>query len=218
MSNEIETGGAELPELEGAEKALVAKYPMDGVRDVLVNKNQLAAGLDVSTTTIDKWLLLSEEERIPYVERGTNGRSYVFRLSVAYAWRQSRIAAEDAERQTADDAVSQLRFNLMGGSAADSERAKLSPKEQAELLRVEKEWILAASARREYIAASEVAEAFEAVFSTIRDGFDAAPDALARELNLGGAEVEAMTKILDEILRNTADYFQKLFERNSGEG
>lgn len=203
MTDETPAPAPDLPALEGREKALVARYPLpQGVQDVLVNKNQLAAALDVSTTTVDKWLVLPDGERIPWVERGTNGRSYVFRLSVAYAWRRDRDAAEEAARKVADDAVAQMRLDLLGGSVQDQARAALSPKEQAEALKVEKEWILAAAARREFIRADEVAEAFEAAFSTIRDGLDAAPDRLARELSLGGAEVEAMTGILDEILRD----------------
>jgi hypothetical protein len=85
----------ELPPLAGEDRALVAKYPMPkGGPDAEVNKNLLGAALDVSTTTIDKWLVLPEAERIPFVERGTNGRSYVFRLSVAYAWRMARDAQD----------------------------------------------------------------------------------------------------------------------------
>jgi len=211
MQEETPAHVADLPPLEGREKVLVERHPMpDGVRDVLVNKNQLAAALDVSTTTIDKWLLLPEDERIPWVERGTNGRSYVFRLSVAHAWRRDREAAEESARKVADDAVAQMRLDLLGGSIQDQARAALSPKEQADALRVEKEWILAAHARREFIRADDVAEAFESAFATIRDGLDAAPDHLARELSLGGAEVEAMTAILDEILRDARAHLEGL--------
>lgn len=89
----------------------------------------------------------------------------------------------------------------MGGSAEDQARAALSPRQQAEALKVENEWILAAAKRREFIRASEVAESFEVVFAAIRDGFDAAPDRLGRELSLGGPEVEAIQVILDDILQ-----------------
>jgi phage terminase Nu1 subunit (DNA packaging protein) len=192
----------DLPTLKGRDAALVARFPLpDGVPDALVNKKLLASALDVSTTTIDAWLILPEDTRLPSVERGTNGRSYVFRLSVAYAWRQERDAAEDADRQLAVDAAAQLRLSLLGGSAEDQARAVLSPRQQAEALKVENEWILAAAKRREFIRAAEVAEAFEVVFAAIRDGLDAAPDRLGRELSLGGPEVEAIQVILDDILR-----------------
>ncbi|WP_054463778.1 hypothetical protein [Phaeobacter sp. 11ANDIMAR09] len=191
----------EMPPLAGEDRALVAKYPMPkGVPDAEVNKNLLGAALDVSTTTIDKWLVLPEAERIPFVERGTNGRSYVFRLSVAYAWRMARDAQDAATRQHAEDATAQLRMELLGGSIQDLGRAALSPKEQEQALKVEKEWILAAAARREFLRASDVAQAFEASFVAIRDGLDAAPDRLARELNLPPAAVEVIQEILDDVL------------------
>lgn len=129
----------ELPPLAGEERELVEKHPMPkGVPDAEVNKNLLGAALDVSTTTIDKWLVLPEAERIPFVERGTNGRSYVFRLSVAYAWRMARDAQDAANRQHAEDASTQLRMELLGGSIQDLGRAALSPKEQEQALKVEK--------------------------------------------------------------------------------
>ncbi len=131
MSEDKKPPVPELPPLAGEERALVAKYPMPkGVPDAEVNKNLLGAALDVSTTTIDKWLVLPEAERIPFVERGTNGRSYVFRLSVAYAWRMARDAQEAATRQHAEDATAQLRMEFLGGSIQDLSRAALSPKEQ----------------------------------------------------------------------------------------
>lgn len=206
MADETAAPRQDLPPLQGREKDLVARYPLpDGVPDALVNKKLLAGALDVSTTTIDSWLILPDAERVPYVERGTNGRSYVFRLSVAFAWRQDRDAAEDADRKLAEDAAAQLRLNLLGGSATDRARAALSPKEQKEALAAEKEFMLAARLRRDLIPAQEVAEGFEAAFASIRDGLDAAPDRLARELNLGGAEVEAIQRILDDVLRSAQD-------------
>ncbi len=153
---------------------------------------------------IDSWLVLPEADRLPVTERGTNGRSHAFRLSGAYAWRQARDASEAAERRLAEDAAGQLRLALLGGSVEDRSRAMLSPREQAEALRVENEWIVAARNRRDLIRASDVAEAFEKSFANIRDSLDAAPDRLARELNLGGAEVEIIQDILDDVLRSTA--------------
>jgi hypothetical protein len=50
------------------------------------------------------------------------------------------------------------------------------------------------------IAAADVAEALQAIFAEIRDGLDAAPDRLGRELGLDGAAVEAAQRICDDIL------------------
>lgn len=93
----------------------MGRFPLPGgTNDALVNKKLLAVSLDVSATTIDTWLT----QGLPAQTRGTNGSAYEFRLSVAYAWRQSREAAEVADRRFAEDAAAQLRLNLLGGSAA----------------------------------------------------------------------------------------------------
>lgn len=202
MTEENQPDRPALPPLAGWERDLVARYPLPGsVQDALVNKKLLAVALDVSTTTIDSWLVLPMDERIPWVTMGTNGRSYEFRLSVAYAWRQARDAAEATDRRLAESAAAQLRLELLGGSAADAARATLSPKELRETLAVEKEWTLAAQKRRELILAADVARAFEAVFTAIRDGLDATPDTVGRELALTGAQIEKVQNILDDVLR-----------------
>lgn len=206
---------ADLPPLTKEETALVALHPLpDGQPDALLNKKLLAAALDVSTTTIDTWLLPDKSgEALPIHSKGTNGAAYEFRLSVAFAWRQKRDAAEAAERQFSEDAAAQMRLTLLGGDAADDPRAGLSPKERREALAVEAEHMKAARLRRELIPANEVAEAFESAFVAIRDGLDAAPDRLARELALGGAEVEAIQKILDSVLESARGKVADLFAR-----
>lgn len=213
MADADQTETADLPSLEGALADLVARYPMPaGVPDANVNKKLLASALDVSTTTVDSWLILPDEARIPFVERGTNGRSYVFRLSVAFAWRQERDAADDADRKQSEDATSQLRLALMGGSADAAARTSLTPRQQAEALRVENEWILAATKRREFIPASEVALSFEVAFVAIRDGLDAAPDRIGRELSLSGPEIEKIQNLLDGILSSAQGNLEALLK------
>lgn len=192
----------DLPDLTLAERDLVRRFPLPvGQPDALVNKKLLAAALDVSATTIDSWLMAAPDP-LPYHTKGTNGAAYQFRLSVAYAWRQNRDAAEAADRKFSEDAAAQMRLTLLGGSATDSARAALPLKEQREALAVEAEHMKASRLRRDLIPAPEVALAFEKSFAAIRDGLDAAPDRLARELNLGGGEVETIQKILDDILHN----------------
>lgn len=210
VTEENDTPSQDLPPLEGEAAALVARFPMrEGSPDALLNKKMLGAAMGVSTTTIDTWLTLTDGQAIPYVERGTNGRSYVFRLSVAHAWRMARQEAEEADRQVADDAVAQYRMDLLGGEAVGAARLALSPKERAEALKVEKEWILAAAARREYMASKDVSLAFESSFAAIRDGFDAAPDRLGRKLNLSASQIADAQVILDDILTNAAAILER---------
>lgn len=203
----------DLPEMTQEEWRLTKRFPLpEGQPDAIVNKKLLAAALDVSATTIDSWLV-AVPNPLPYAKKGTNGAAYQFRLSVSYAWRQERDAADEADRQYSEDAAAQLRLNLLGGSAADRARAALSPKEQREALAVEAEYMKAAKLRRELIQVGEVVDAFEKAFVTIRDGFDAAPDRLARELNLGGPEVEVIQNILDEILKGARGDIEALLVR-----
>ncbi len=207
MNDTPEQKKPDLPEMTAAEKALVAKYPMPkGQPDALVNKKLLAAALDVSATTIDSWLL----QGLPYQTKGTNGAAYQFRLSVAFAWRADRETAEEAERRHSEEAAAQLRMTLAGGSAQDAERARLSPKQQKEVLEVEYQYMRAARERRELIPANEVAETCEKAFVVIRDGFDAFPDELGRELNLTAEQIETVQGITDEVLREAAQELEKI--------
>lgn len=213
MAEEIAAPRSDLPALTGAELDLVERFPLPpGVPDALVNKKLLAAALDVSTTTVDAWLVLPPDERIPWVTMGTNGRSYEFRLSVAFAWRQARDAAEATDRRLAENATAQLRLALLGGGSEDRARATLSPKDQREALAVEKEWMLAAQKRRDLVRVQDAAETWEAAFVAIRDTLDATPDILARELALDGASVEKVQRILDGALNKAAEAVAKLFE------
>lgn len=191
-------GGAEaLPELGGADRALVERHPMPaGAVDAIVNKKLLAHALNVSATTIDSWLV----DGLPYVRKGTNGQSYEFRLSVCFAWAADREArAARAEAQAAE-AAQQLRLQLLGGSVADPGRAGMTPREAEQAMAAELVAMKLAEARRDLMRAQEVAEAFEAAFAAIRDGIDAAPDILGRELALDGAGIERAQKILDGLL------------------
>lgn len=213
MAEEIAAPRSDLPPLTGADLDLVERFPLPpGVPDALVNKKLLAAALDVSTTTVDAWLVLPPAERIPWVTMGTNGRSYEFRLSVAFAWRQARDAAEATDRRLAENATAQLRLALLGGGSEDRARATLSPKDQREALAVEKEWMLAAQKRRDLLRAQDVADTWEAAFVAIRDTLDAAPDILARELALDGASVEKVQRILDGAMNKAAQAVARLFE------
>ena len=187
----------DLPDLNASEADLVHRYPLpDGQPDALLNKKLLAVALNVSTTTIDTWSLAG----MPAVAAGTNGAAYQFRLSICYAWRCARQAAEQAESDAATEAAAQMRLNLIGGAPGDLERAALSPKEQREALAVEREWILAAAMRREFIRADEVVDGLESCLAEIRDAMDATPDLIGRECNLPPASIERVQEILDAAL------------------
>lgn len=184
--------------LSPEEAALVAAYPLPaGVPDAVVNKYQLAHALDVSQTTLDKW----RQDGLPFEEAGTNGRAYVFRLSVCYGWSSKRRADDASSRLASEGAAQQLRLALVGGDAsAGAPKAHLSPREQRDLLELERAYMIAARDRGELMRADDVAETAQGVFVAIRDGLDALPDRLGRELGLDGAGIEAAQRIADDVL------------------
>jgi phage terminase Nu1 subunit (DNA packaging protein) len=189
------------------EERLTESFPLpDGVPDALVNKYQLADALNVSQTTLDNW----RRAGLPVEAEGTNGRSYQFRLSLCFAWSSKRSSDDDAARRHSEGAAQQLRLALIGDDPAAQARAGLSPKEQREVLETEHAYMIAARRRRELIDAEEVADAFQAVFAAIRDGLDAMPDRLARELALDGAAVEAAQAICDDVLQGARAHILEL--------
>jgi phage terminase Nu1 subunit (DNA packaging protein) len=189
--------GAPLRAFSAEETALVTAYPLPaGVPDAVVNQYQLADALNTSQTTLAHWRRLG----LPVEVEGTNGRSYQFRLSLCFAWMRRREAEDRAARLAAEDATQQLRLALTGGTVAPGGEPGLSKRDAIETLQLEKAWTDAARARGELIAAADVAEALQAIFAEIRDGLDAAPDRLGRELGLDGAAVEAAQRICDDIL------------------
>jgi phage terminase Nu1 subunit (DNA packaging protein) len=184
--------------LTAGEERLVAAFPLPaGVPDAVVNKYQLADALAVSQTTLDNW----RRAGLPVEEEGTNGRSYQFRLSVCHAWAAQRREGEASARRQAEGAAQQLRLALIGDDPGAAARSRLSPREQREILEAEVAYMQAARRRLELIEAEAVAEAFQDVFAAIRDGLDALPDRLGRELALDGAGIEAAQAICDDVMQ-----------------
>ncbi|MEO0680383.1 MAG: terminase small subunit [Pseudomonadota bacterium] len=184
--------------LTADEGAAVERHPLpEGVADAEMNKGQLAHALGVSPTTVDNW----RQAGLPYDGEGTNGRPYVFRLSIAYAWVAARRDAESTRRKAADESAAQMRLAIVGGETAADMVEGLSPKEQREVIDLEYSHMRAAEARGELLRSEDVAEGLTRAFAAVRDGLDALPDRLARELSLDGAGVEAAQVICDDVLQ-----------------
>lgn len=195
--------GAVLRELTTAERDLCRRFPLpEGVSDAVVNKTLLCDALDVSPTTLSAWIRFG----LPFESAGTNGRSYEFRLSVAYAWSADRKAREDASKQRAEGSAAQLRLALLGDDRDGAEeRARLSPREQRELIDVERAYMAAAQARGELVRRDAVRDGIAEVWSGLRDRLDALPDMLARALDLTGEEIEAAEKVCDGLLAEAVE-------------
>lgn len=192
----------DLRPLTADEAALVASYPLpDGVPDALVNKSQLEVGLGVSQTTISTWLRRPENP-LPFESAGANGRSYQFRLSVAFAWMRQMRADEEAARAVGDAAAQQLQLSLLGGETASASNGKMTLADQRKVMELEVIRTGAARQRGELVRRDDVVTAFEEVFAAMRDALDALPDRLGRELGLEGRELEKCQTACDDVLHN----------------
>lgn len=205
-----------LRDLTSAERDLCARFPLPpGVADAVVNKTLLCDALDVSPTTLSAWIRAG----LPFESAGTNGRSYEFRLSLAFAWAADRKAREDASRRTAEGAAAQLRLALLGEESAGAEdRARLSPREQRDLIDVERAYMAAAEARRDLIRRRDVAVAIGEVWSGLRDRLDALPDMIARRLDLSGEAIEAIEAECDGLLAEAVEIVRGIIGHDGEEG
>lgn len=183
--------------LTAEERAICAPHPLPpGVMDAVVNKAQLATALDTTETTIGAWV----RKGLPFEEAGTNGRSYRFRLSVAFAWVAAMRADEGRARARADAAVQQLQMALLGGETAKAVPGKMTLAEQRQIIELELQRANAARQRGELVRRDDMVMVVEEVLASIRDAFDAFPDRLARELALEGAALDHIERACDDAL------------------
>lgn len=209
---------ADLRPLTAEEAALVEAHPLPpGTPDALVNKSQLEVGLGVSQTTISAWLRRADNP-LPFETAGANGRSYQFRLSVAFAWMRAMRAEEESARAAGDAAVAQLQLSLLGGETATAANGKMTLADQRKVMELEVIRTGAARERGELIRRDDVVTGFEEVFAAIRDALDALPDRLARELGLEGRDLEKCEKACDDALAGAARAVSEVIGDGEGDG
>ena len=196
----------------------VERYPLpDGVEDVVVNKRHLAEAFKKSLPTIDQWI----SEGMPCENKGTNGQAYEFRLSVCYAWRQAREAAEAAEEEKIQSNIRQMQMALLGGGSGNSEMA-LTPRQRKELYETEAAYNKLAQSRGELISRADVLAMLERTFSAVRNAVNGMPDRLSRDVGLDGRQSEAAVVVADDLLaelhRELLEFMQGLSaEENTGQ-
>lgn len=190
--------GDDLAPIEGALAELVAAYPPPaGFPDGLVNKSSLAAAFSVSTTTIDQWV----RRGLPAESQGGNGRSYSFRLHVAFAWRAKWEAEEAASLRRESSLAAQAQLALLGGETATaSPDGRMTLAEQRKAIELELIRTQAARERGELVRRADVVDLIADLFAAIRDTLDGGPDRLAREIGLTPAQVEAAVLVFDDAL------------------
>ena len=187
--------------------ALVARFPLpDGVPDAVLNKRELSDFFGVSLPTLDAWIA----DGLPALTEGTNGRSYAFQASVAYAWKCARDEGEILARTEAQAAIAAMRLVLIGGKSGNTMQS-LPPKDRAQLYEVEATWEKLKRERNQSLDRDEVSQVMSDLLRMVRDGISALPDTLERVANLDGKAVDQTIIACDELLDELELVLAKFF-------
>ncbi|MPL79257.1 hypothetical protein SDC9_25133 [bioreactor metagenome] len=212
-----ETGTAALlpVEIDDDLEPLLRAHPLPAtVSDADMNQEEIAQAFGTTVNTVSKWI----REGMPVAQVGGNGRAYVLRLSHCWAWRKSR-EAEAAQRSRHNEAqISLLRAEMLGVEI-DSPAAQMSAKERRELAEADMRWSEAQRRRRQLVPLPDVLELLESLGKVVRDGLEAMPDRLERELDLSPSQVSAVARIGSDLLTAWADCIEEreLRDRDVGE-
>lgn len=185
---------------------MVARYPLpEGVPDAVLNKRDLADFFAVSLPTLDAWV----SSGLPALVEGTNGRSWEFQASVAWAWKCSRDESERLKSTEAQASIAAMRLALVGGKAGDSIQS-LAPKERQQLYEVEAAYEKLKRERNQSLDRDEVSVVMTKLLQIFRDSLSMLPDTLERKLGLDGKGVDAAVEHCDNtlgVLEHTVDKF-----------
>lgn len=212
-----ETGTAALlpVEIDDDLAPLLRAHPLPAmVSDADMNQEEIAQAFGTTVNTVAKWI----REGMPVAQVGGNGRAYVLRLSHCWAWRKSR-EAEAAQRSRHNEAqISLLRAEMLGVEI-DSPAAQMSAKERRELAEADMRWSEAQRRRRQLVPLPDVLELLESLGKIVRDGLEAMPDRLEREIDLSPSQVSAVARIGSDLLTAWADCIEEreLRDREVGE-
>jgi phage terminase Nu1 subunit (DNA packaging protein) len=173
----------------------------DGVQDADMNQSEMAAALNTSVNTIAKWIA---SEKMPVVQVGGNGKSYVLRLSHCWAWKSARDSEDSNRRSHNADQISALQADFLGLDI-DNPMASLSAKERAALAQADIAHSKAMHMRRQLLQMDDVVDLLESIFKMVREKMDAMPDVLERELSLKPEEVDKVQRIGAGVLTGLAE-------------
>lgn len=176
--------------------AIVERFPLpEGVPDAVLNKRDLSEFFGCSLPTIDSWIMAG----MPALSEGTNGRSWEFQASVAWAWKCNRDENDRTKSEQASAAIAAMRLALIGGRSGDSMRA-LPPKDRQQLYDVEAAYEKLKRERNQSLDRDETSQVFSDVYRIVRDTLGALPDTLERELMLDGKGVTKTIEACDALL------------------
>lgn len=184
---------------------MLRQFPLPaGVSDADMNQSEIAQALDTTVNTVAKWV----KEGMPVAREGGNGMPYVLRLSHCWAWRKSREAEADSRNRHNENQISLLRAEFLGVDIG-SQAAQLTPKERRELAEADMRWSEAQRRRRQLVQIGDVLDLLEGIGKIVRDGVEAMPDRLERELDLSPVQVASVARIGSDILTAISDRIEE---------
>lgn len=189
---------------------LIQSYPLpEGVPDADVSQAAVSQALDISTTTMGKYVAASVDsqdwehvDQFPVIERGGMGRAYLIRLSHAWAWTQHRAALEDEQKRKSAKSIQAMQGALLGLRLDESSNEVVDPDMRRKIAQADLVWNQAGNMRRRLVKLDEVTAMIEAVFGIIRDGIESMPDRLERELGLKPEQVDLVVRLGEDILNS----------------
>ncbi|WP_020594128.1 DUF1441 family protein [Kiloniella laminariae] len=157
-----------------------------------LNKEQISRAFNVSKPTVDNWI----ENGMPFVSKGTNGKSYEFDLDACIAWKKGQDQKESREAAERDRMIGQTRLDLMGSSFQDLDLS-IDPKQYKELLNLARERRLIEEQMGRLVRVSDVESALMDVLRAVSEQLQALPDFLEKRCFLAADHVARVQDQID---------------------
>ena len=188
-------------EVSPALAAMLERFPLRaGIHDADMNQDEIAAAFNTTVNTVAKWI---KQDGMPVAQLGGLGKPYVLRLSHCYAWKMARDADLDQRARHNKDAVSRMQAEFLGLDVEDPQ-AMLSAKDRRALADADIVHSRAMQLRRQLVPLADMVDLLEAVLKIVRDGIEAMPDRLERELSLKPEQVAAVMRVGEDVLQAMA--------------
>lgn len=155
------------------------------------NKRKLSQVLGVTTVTLGNWF--ERWPDFPVLERGTNGRDYVFDVRAVVDFLRAKKEAEALAAAEKDEALSQLALPLLELEQPETAGgSRLSVKDQIAALDLSTKRRKEAVELGKLVAADEVSDSLMAAFANFSRGLRAAVRQAAVEQNLPASVTRAL--------------------------
>ncbi len=180
---------------------LKAAHPLPvGLVDQIVNRDELASGLDKSHVMIDRY----RKGGMPVLSEGGNGRSYEFQLHECWAWYHGMNAHRTAQKDETQQQMDLLRRSLLG-TDHDEEMIRLTPKQQAEEYEAQRRYAESALLQGTLVRSSEQVLLLASVFGILRQQILGLPDIMERQVGLSPDQAATMDLVSKDTLASIHD-------------